>query len=153
MKPPRVDRALTNVFGSELVDIAAATAALLSADLVASAGREALRLFAPGADGTGVAGQVMSFLRGLKNWRRRDELGGALHRAQNLGRLATLAAAPVATYTASEWNDASVCDPCTDIDGTVFADLAAAQAAYGAGPYRLCEGGIRCRGTVTATWD
>lgn len=153
VKAPRVDRALTNAFGSELVDIAVAAAALLSADLAASAGREALRLFTPGEDGKGVAGRVTRFLRGLKNWFRRDQLGGALHRAQNLGRLATLDAAPKATYTACEVNDLRTCQPCEDIDGTVFADLAAAQAAYGAGPYRLCEGGIRCRGTVVATWD
>lgn len=153
VKPPKVDRALRNAFGSELVDIAAAAAALLSSDMAASAGREALRLFTPGEDGAGVAGRVVTFLRGLKNWRRRDQLGGSLHRAQNLGRLATLAAAPVATYTAVEKLDGNTCPPCSDIDGTVFTDLAAAQAAYGAGPYRLCEGGIRCRGTVVATWD
>lgn len=153
VKPPRADRALTNVFGSELVDIASATVSLLSADMAASAGREALRLFTPGGDGPGIASQVVTFLRGLKNWRRRDQLGGTLHRAQNLGRLATLAAAPAATYTACEINDINECQPCAEIDGTVFTDLAAAQGAYGAGSYVLCEGGVRCRGTVVATWD
>jgi len=153
VRAPKVDKRLRNVFGSELVAVAAATAGLLSADMIASAGREALRLFTPGADGADVAGKVTSFLRGLKNWVRRDQLGGALHRAQNIGRLATLAAAPPATYVADERRDANTCGPCAEIDGTEFADLAAAQAVYGAGGYPQCEGGIRCRGMVTAVWD
>jgi HK97 family phage portal protein len=159
---PELDEAVTNrmdvgslraVFGSELVGIAAATAGLLGSGLASTAGREALRLLTPGADGAGVARQVKTFLRGLSNRLKLDQLGGALHRATNAGRVATLEAAPVATYTASEVNDANRCAPCTEIDGTQFADLDAVRAAYGAGPYRLCLGGIRCRGTVVATWD
>lgn len=159
---PDVDEALTNraripavwaAFGGELADIAVAAAALLGSGLAAAAGREALRLFTPGADGAGVAGQVKGFMRGLSNRLKLDQLGGALHRATNLGRLATLEAAPVATYWASERMDTSTCPPCREIDGTEFADLPAARAAYGAGPYHACEGGIRCRGTVTATWE
>ncbi|MFK0018201.1 phage portal protein [Streptomyces sp. NPDC090798] len=159
---PELDEAVTNrldagvlraVFGSELVGIAAATAGLLGSGLASAAGREALRLLTPGADGAGVARQVKSFLRGLSNRLKLDQLGGALHRATNVGRVATLEAAPVATYTASEVNDANRCTPCSEIDGTQFADLDAVRAAYGAGPYRLCQGGIRCRGTVVATWD
>jgi len=159
---PELDEAVTNrmgvgslraVFGSELVGIAAATAGLLGSGLASAAGREALRLLTPGADGAGVARQVKGFLRGLSNRLKLDQLGGALHRATNLGRVATLEAAPVATYTASEVNDANRCTPCSEIDGTQFADLDAVRAAYGAGPYRLCQGGIRCRGTVVATWD
>jgi HK97 family phage portal protein len=159
---PELDEAVTNrrdvgslraVFGSELVGVAAATAGLLGSGLASAAGREALRLLTPGADGAGVARQVKSFLRGLSNRLKLDQLGGALHRATNLGRVATLEAAPTATYTASEVNDANRCAPCSEIDGTQFADLDAVRAAYGAGPYRLCQGGIRCRGTVVATWD
>lgn len=153
VKPPKVDKGLRNAFGSELIEIAAATAALVAADLAASAGREALRLLTPGAVGREVAEQVGGFLRGLKNWFRRDQLGGALHRAQNAGRIATLAAAPTARYVASEKNDANRCQPCADIDGTEFDDLDAVRAAYGSGGYLRCEGGVRCRGTVTAVWE
>jgi HK97 family phage portal protein len=158
---PAVDEALSNrahipavwaAFGGELADIATATAALLGAGMATAAGREALRLFTPGADGSGIASAVKGFLRGLSNRLKLDQLGGALHRATNLGRLATLEAAPVATYWASERMDLNTCLPCSEIDGTVFDDLTAVRAAYGAGPYRLCEGGIRCRGTVVATW-
>jgi hypothetical protein len=136
-----------------LIEIAAATAALLAADVAASAGREALRLLTPGAVGREVASQVGGFLRGLKNWFRRDQLGGALHRAQNAGRIATLAVAPTARYVATERNDSNRCDPCKDIDGTEFDDLDAVRAAYGAGGYLRCEGGSRCRGTVQAIWE
>lgn len=153
VKPPRVDKGLRNAFGSELIEIAAATAALVAADVAASAGREALRLLVPGVRGSEVAERVGSFLRGLKNWFRRDQLGGALHRAQNVGRVATLAAAPKARYFASERLDTNTCPPCKEIDGTEFEDLDAVRAVYGAGGYQHCEGGIRCRGTITAVWE
>ncbi|MET7457706.1 phage portal protein [Streptomyces sp. NPDC005574] len=158
---PELDQSLTNrldagalraAFGSELVEFAAATAGLLGSGLAAAAGREALRLFTPGADGSAVADQVKGFLRGLSNRLKLDQLGGALHRATNTGRVAVLEAAPTATYTASEVNDANRCGPCAEIDGTEFSGLDAVRAAYGAGPYRLCQGGIRCRGTVVARW-
>lgn len=152
-RPPKLDRSLRNAFGSELVEIAAATAALLAADIAASAGREALRLLVPGVLGAEIALRVGSFLRGLKNWFRRDQLGGALHRAQNTGRLATLEAAPKAVYEATERLDGNTCGPCADIDGTQFEDLDAVRAVYGAGGYQACEGGIRCRGTFVAVWD
>lgn len=153
VRPPKVAKGLTNAFGSELIEIAAATAALVAADVAASAGREALRLLVPGARGSEVAERVGGFLRGLKNWFRRDQLGGALHRAQNTGRVATLAAAPKARYFAAEKNDSNRCQPCKDIDGTEFESLDAVQALYGSGGYLHCEGGIRCRGTVTAVWE
>lgn len=138
-------------YGSELVDVAVATAALLGAELARSAATEALRLFAPGAVGRQVADGVKSFLRGLKGRFKKDQLGGALHRAQNAGRIAVLEEAPTARYFASEKTDA--CDPCKDVDGTEFDDLDAVRAAYGTGGYLRCEGGIRCRGTVVATWE
>lgn len=153
VRPPRLDKALTNAFGSELVEVAVVTAGLLAADVAASAGREALRLLTPGVAGREIAAQVTGFLKGLKNWFRRDQLGGALHRAQNTGRVATLQAAPKARYFASEKNDANRCGPCGEIDGTEFDDLDAVRAAYGTGGYLRCEGGIRCRGTVTAVWE
>jgi hypothetical protein len=153
VRPPKVDKGLRNAFGSELIEIAAATAALLAADTAASAGREALRLLVPGVRGSEVAEKVGGFLRGLKNWFRRDQLGGALHRAQNAGRVATLQAAPKARYFAQEKNDANRCGPCKEIDGTEFEDLDAVRAVYGSGGYQGCEGGIRCRGTVVALWE
>lgn len=140
-------------FGDELAAIAAAVATLLASGLAASAAQEAVRRFLPGVSGADVANAVKGTLRRLKGVFRRDQLGGALHRAQNVGRIATLEAAPKARWVASEKNDANTCPPCRDIDGTVFTSLADVTAAYGAGPYHGCEGGIRCRGTVTAFWN
>lgn len=140
-------------FGGELVSIAVGVAGLIASDLAASAGREALRLYTPGADGSSIAAAVGNFLRGLKNRALVDQLGGALHRAINVGRIATLRKAPTAIYLSSEVMDGATCPPCRAIDGTVFANLDAAETAYGAGPYRNCQGGIRCRGTVVAIWE
>jgi len=157
--PPTIDESLrarypstiTN-FGSELVQIAVAVAAMLAGDLAASAGREALRLYTPGRPAADVASQVAEFLRGLSDRALRDRLGGALHRATNLGRLAYAVVAPPALYVAVEVNDANQCGPCGDIDGTEFGSLAEAEAAYGGGSYEGCLGGDRCRGTFEARY-
>jgi HK97 family phage portal protein len=145
--------ALRDALGTDLAGIAQATADLLASGLAASAAREAMRLATPTASGRSVADAVGAFLRGLAGWFRRDQLGGALHRAQNTGRLAAIDAGPDdVIITACEINDINECGPCAEIDGTEFPNLAAAQEAYGTGGYINCDGGVRCRGTVTATW-
>ena len=140
-------------FGDELASIATAVASLIASGLAATAAQEAVRRFLPGVSGADVANAVKGTLRRLKGAFRRDQLGSAVHRAQNVGRIATLEAAPVARWVASEKNDGNTCAPCKAIDGTTFTTLADVTAAYGAGPYHACEGGNRCRGTVTAFWD
>lgn len=133
--------------------VAVAVVGLLAAGLAGAAAAEALRLFTPGVDAGDVAAAVREFLEGLSDRALRDHLGGALHRAQNGGRFAVLEAAPEGVYIASEEMDSGTCGPCRAIDGTVFSSLGAAREAYGAGGYRACEGGIRCRGTVVGLWD
>jgi HK97 family phage portal protein len=158
---PKVDESLTARlrpgmivnFGDELNAIATAVAALIASGLTASAAQEAVRRFVPGVSGKTVATAVKDKLRALKGVFKRDTLGGAIHRAQNVGRIATLEAAPEAHWVASEKNDSNTCTPCREIDGTSFATLAEVTAAYGAGPYHACQGGVRCRGTVTAQWN
>lgn len=161
---PRIDEALTalsaprvTAFGAELADIALTVAELLATDLTASAGREALRLYGPGADGAHVAAQVRGFLTGLKGALRKSQLGAALHRATNIGRLATLKLAlkvrKDGKIFATEENDTNTCGPCKDVDGYEFADLADADAVYGIGGYYACLGRERCRGTFKAVWD
>jgi HK97 family phage portal protein len=140
-------------FGDELTSIATAVASLIASGLASTAAQEAVRRFVPGVSGSDVANAVKNTLRKIKGVFKRDQLGGAIHRAQNTGRIATLEAAPTARWVASEKNDTNTCDPCRAIDGTEFTTLADVTAAYGAGPYHACEGGIRCRGTVTAFWD
>ena len=144
---------LRAAFGSELADLAPAIASLLASGLAGAAGREALRLARPGATGRSVASAVGDALRAVKGWFRRDQLGGALHRAQNTGRLAVVRAGPAdVVITATEVHDGNQCGPCGEIDGTAFPSIEDAEAAYGTGGYINCDGGIRCRGTVVASW-
>jgi hypothetical protein len=144
--PPPVDE-------EGLGAVAAVIAALLAAWLAGAAAREALRLAVPGATAAAVAAAVVAFLLSLSDRFLRDQLGAALSQAQASGRFAVLRGAPAAKYIATEVLDASTCAPCSEIDGTVFDDLDAAQAAYGNGTYINCLGGIRCRGTVFAIWN
>ncbi|MFD5814406.1 phage portal protein [Streptomyces sp. NPDC127038] len=133
--------------------IASAVAALIASNFASTAAQEAVRRFLPGVSAAEVAAAVKSMLRTLKGTFKRDQLGGAVHRAQNTGRIATLKAAPTARWIASEANDINTCQPCAAVDGTEFTTLDEVTAAYGAGSYIDCEGGIRCRGTVEAFWD
>lgn len=138
------------------------TATTLAQGYGSAAAREALRVWgdpppqATVAQETETAQQVAEavdrYLAGLSKGTLQAELGGAMTMALNTGRVALLDFAPVATYHASETLDRSTCQPCKDEDGTVFPDLAAAHEAYPTGGYRDCEGRLRCRGTLIATW-
>jgi hypothetical protein len=145
VEPPPVDE-------GQLEAVAAATAALLAAGLVTAAGAAALRLSVPGAAGAAVAVEVAAILAALSLRSVQEQVGGALSTAQASGRFAVLRKTPVAQLKASETLDRSTCPPCRALDGTTFKDLAAAEAAYGNGPYVGCKGGIRCRGQVVAVW-
>lgn len=69
--------------------------------------------------------------------------------AQGIGRIAAGAnLRPTITAISSELLDSRTCGPCSDIDGTVFATLDEAQAAYPDGQYVDCLGGERCRGQL-----
>jgi hypothetical protein len=138
---------------SRLTQIATAVAAIVAAGLAAAAGREALRIWRPGESGNAIAAAVREHLAGLSDVFLRDQLGGALTTAQNTARFDTLATAPEAEYHASEILDRSTCPPCLELDGTTFADLADARAAYASGGYVNCEGRLRCRGVIVATWE
>lgn len=87
----------------------------------------------------------------------RGVVGSAMTAAQNAGRLAVFDAAPAAeTYAASEMNDRRTCGPCKQIDGTEFATLAEAMAAYPVMGYTNCSGaahGNACRGFLIALWQ
>lgn len=133
--------------------IAEAVAKLLGDGLAQSAGKEAVRVYAPGVSGEQVAGDVRKHLEGLSPAYLREQLGAALTRAQNMGRLETVRDVPQTIYTATEVLDRFTCKPCRDIDGTVFDTWLDAWTAYAGGPYHLCLGRWRCRGTVKATWN
>lgn len=133
---------------------AAVVVALLAAGLAGAAAREALRVWVPDAEPGEVARQVEEHLRSLSDRALRDELGGALHAAQQTGRMATLEAAPdPSVWIASERNDDSTCQPCRDVDDQRYRTYAAARAAYPVGGYRECAGRTRCRGCVVPIWE
>jgi HK97 family phage portal protein len=145
---------------ADLEPMARTAAELQAKQLSLTAGREAARIgSAPDADPDEVPRQVGAFLDGLSDAQVTQAASGVLSAAQNTARLATIAAGPRAELRATEMHDGNACDPCEDIDGTVFGmsddpgAVAAAQAAYPAGGYVLCEGGARCRGTMYADYS
>ncbi|MGI5286633.1 phage portal protein [Nonomuraea polychroma] len=128
--------------------------ALLAAGLAGAAAREALRVWGPDAEPNEVAREVDEHLRSLSDRTLRDELGGALHHAQQSGRMDTLEDAPdPSVWIASERNDANTCENCRDVDDRRFTSYAAARAAYPVGAYRDCKGRTRCRGTIVPIWE
>lgn len=139
----------------ELHDDAALTVNLLAHGLETSAAREAQRLAGPDADPDEVAEGVQQHLESLSDAEPRKQLGGALHAAVNKGRFATFATGPVGALYATEVMDRNTCEPCAEIDGRWICntdDLAPLYKLYPVAGYRDCEGGIRCRGTVTGVW-
>jgi hypothetical protein len=141
-------------WAGRLTAVAKGTAAVLASGLVLAAARAALRVFAPGRTAADVVAAVRDHLAGLTGAATAEQLGGALTAAQNAGRLAAIeAAAAEPTLHASEVLDKATCEPCRQIDGHLYADLAEARAAYANGGYTGCLGGLRCRGIIFATWE
>lgn len=134
-----------------LRQVARTTARYLGVGLVQSAVRQAMRLFGSGS-GEQVAAQVDEHLANLSGAAVEEQIGGAMTAAQNEGRMAVLAVAPPATYTATEILDRNSCSPCRKIDGTRYTTLADARKAYPTGGYTACLGGPRCRGTLVTVW-
>lgn len=134
-----------------LRQVATTTARLLGVGLVQSATRRAVQLFGSGS-GEEVAQQVGEHLESLSGAQVEEQIGAAMTAAQNEGRLAVLAVAPPAEYTATEILDRSSCAPCRSVDGTRFTNLIDARVAYPSGGYVGCLGGPRCRGTLVTVW-
>lgn len=149
-----VSTAAGMVTSAALAPYAATTAELLAGDLTQSAGRQALRLYAPGRrSAADVAAGVREHLSTLSNAGLKAQLGGALTRAQNSARLHTLRIAPLAAYFASETLDQNTCAPCKALHGTEFDSLDQAELTYLGGPYYDCQGWPKCRGAPVASWN
>ncbi|MDL4812807.1 phage portal protein family protein [Actinomadura opuntiae] len=136
----------------ELQQEAETIAALMGSATADAAGREAVRVRTPAASGDTIADLVRSHMEGLTDAWPREQLGGALWAAQARGRWAVLSGADDAQIVASEVLDRNTCEPCRDIDGTVFKSRTAAEAAYASGGYTGCLGRLRCRGVLIAVW-
>lgn len=146
------DEALTAAaIRDRLRQVGRTAARVLGVGLVQSAVRQAMRVWGSGTADQ-VAAQVDEHLAGLSGAAVEEQIGGAMSAAQAEGRMAVLAVAPAATYTASEILDRSSCQNCRDIDGTEYDTLAAARVAYPSGGYVNCLGGSRCRGTLVTVW-
>ncbi len=140
---------------ADFAGVAAAAVGLIVTAYGNSAGTEALRWIGSGRTAGEVRGKVREWLGGLKGTTLRARFGGLLTRAQNAGRIATLAAnADRARWFASEVLDGNTCQPCKKIDGQELPTVEAMITAYGGGGgYLFCEGRERCRGTVDARWE
>lgn len=139
-----------------LADWAKAAADVLTSGLALAAGREALRQWRPGALAADVVDGVRQWHAGLTDRGLRDVLGGALTRAQNLGKMAAYRLPHEGwklTLIADETLDSNTCQPCRAIDGTELPSPDAAALAYGGAGYLFCQGGERCRGTVRGEWE
>jgi 2'-5' RNA ligase len=146
------DEALTAAaIRDRLRQVGRTAARVLGTGLVQSAVRQAMRVWGSGPADQ-VAAQVDEHLASLSGAAVEDQVGGAMSAAQNEGRMAVLAVAPPAEYTATEILDKSSCKPCRDIDGTRYTTLPDARTAYPSGGYTGCLGGARCRGTLVTVW-
>ncbi|HSC26534.1 MAG TPA: hypothetical protein VLD67_04625, partial [Vicinamibacterales bacterium] len=146
------DEALTAAaIRDRLRQIGRTAARVLGVGLVQSAVRQAMRVWGSGS-ASQVAAAVDEHLASLSGAAVEEQVGAAMTAAQNEGRMAVLAVAPPATYTATEILDKSSCKPCRDVDGTEYTELTEARTAYPTGGYVNCLGGPRCRGTLVTVW-
>lgn len=147
------DEALTAAaIRDRLRQIGRTAARVLGVGLVQSAVRQAMRVWGSGPPSQ-VADAVDEHLAGLSGAAVEEQVGAAMSAAQNEGRMAVLAVAPPATYTATEILDSkNTCKPCRNVDGTRYDTLEEARAAYPSGGYINCLGGPRCRGTLVTVW-
>jgi 2'-5' RNA ligase len=146
------DEALTAAaIRDRLRQIGRTAARVLGVGLVQSAVRQAMRVWGSGPADQ-VAAAVDEHLASLSGAAVEEQVGAAMTAAQNEGRMAVLAVAPPAEYTATEILDKSSCKPCRDIDGTRYTNLPDARQAYPTGGYTGCLGGPRCRGTLVTVW-
>jgi hypothetical protein len=147
------DEALTAAaIRDRLRQVGRTTARYLGVGLVQSAVRQAMRVWGSGS-AQHVAAQVDEHLAALSGAAVEEQVGAAMSAAQNEGRMAVLAVAPPAEYTATEILDSTnTCKPCRAIDGTRYTTLPDARAAYPSGGYTGCLGGSRCRGTLVTVW-
>jgi 2'-5' RNA ligase len=146
------DEALTAAaIRDRLRQIGRTAARVLGVGLVQSAVRQAMRVWGSGS-AEQVAAAVDEHLANLSGVAVEEQVGAAMTAAQNEGRMAVLAVAPPAEYTATEILDKNSCKPCRDIDGTRYTTLPDARQAYPTGGYTGCLGGARCRGTLVTVW-
>lgn len=136
---------------SRIGEAAAVIAGIIAAGYAASAVQAAL--ISPAAAAAGAAQTALNLLGVAARGLVATHVQAAFTAAQHEGRRAVFAANQPLGFIADERNDRSRCAPCGDIDGRFYRTLAEALADYPFAGYRACQGGIRCRGQIRATWQ
>lgn len=129
---------------------AEAVALTLAGGLAASASKRAAAVSGLAPDAA--AENVRDFLEGLKGAALEEQVGGAVAQAYNTGRREFIRVAQPESVFASEILDQNTCDNCASEDGEEWKTLTEAEAFYPVGGFIECEAGLRCRGTLIATY-
>ncbi|WP_344613341.1 hypothetical protein [Dactylosporangium salmoneum] len=80
-------------------------------------------------------------------------VGAAMAAAEHEGARSVYEAHPPRYLVAAEPHDVDRCEPCTEVNGQRYETLADALEDYPTVGYRLCKGGIRCRGRLRGVWS
>lgn len=129
---------------------AEAVALTLAAGLAASASKRAASISALPPDTA--AADVRGYLEGLTGAALEEQIGGAVSQAYNTGRREFIRVAKAKAVFASEILDGNTCSACSGVDGTEWPTLAEAEVSYPVGGFVECEAGLRCRGTLIASY-
>jgi hypothetical protein len=82
------------------------------------------------------------------------QVGAAMTAGEHEGTVSVYAAHPPRYLVAAEIHeDENRCLPCEEINGTRYETLADGLEDYPTVGYRLCRGGIRCRGRLRGVWS
>lgn len=130
---------------------AEAVALTLAAGLAASASKRAASVSA--LEPEAAAADVRSHLEGLKGAALEEQIGGAVAQAYNTGRREFIRVGNAKAVFASEILDGNTCSNCAGVDGTEWPTIAEAEVSYPVGGFIECEAGLRCRGTLIATYQ
>jgi hypothetical protein len=126
---------------------------VLTNELSSAAGKKAMDLTGGSLTPTEVADQVSDHLNSLAKTRVKDQLSGSMTNAQNSGRKLTMRRNDPSQIYSSELLDKNTCSECANVDGTEYGTMDEAEKDYPGGGFGSCEGGVRCRGTLVATYD
>lgn len=153
-KKPGIAMAEPEIDGEQLDktvrERAEAASLTLAGGLSASASKKAAAVST--LEPEAAAAAVSEHLNSLTDAALNEQLGGASQQAYNSGRRGYMRAAEPKEISASEILDGNACFACNEIDGTTWQSLAEAEVAYPIGGYVECEAGLRCRGTLVATY-
>jgi hypothetical protein len=138
-------------FADAMNQRAQAMTTIMAKSISEAAARNAITYAGTTTDAAELAAAVKAHLTGLTDTYLTDNLGAAVHTAQNDARFETLNQGPVRYWYSSELIDTpNICRSCSDVNDREYQTLEDARKDYPAGFYRNCSGGVRCRGSLVA---